>query len=457
MMKKILAIWLDYDGCFSDANIKGVRIKKCNTKGESRDGLDKTQPITFQGPIVTHIINAISELEPDEVQIGSFSNRQSLRIDNTNSDMKGTLSSFDVYEAFTQHVSALFPELNVKLNKFLLTDTYQEKYRTGQHWDAALEALAMNQNTSLTSEQLDGLSPAVNIKLIAHQFKEDLFYCKAHEVCADPNSYVQALIYDDLEPALESIYTLYEKHPNLLPHNFAANLFAFTSMTEIDARSGLSREETYRKQSVLQNESSAIFNARKTDVLPGADTNRPEHFPYRSFERETYYSKKNLAYDYLRNNKCSYVDRRALKICHHYHPMFTLIGTGRHNAKGHLLNRELNKHFLKSLGAGLCELWMNCVGTQSGESNGVWSGQETLNDKIVLVAKELLPRSRWSNSMSNKTTHYRIVRVHWPKLHDACFSETAASVARKNIIVPPINLNVFPRTSRHDLGHESEC
>jgi hypothetical protein len=389
-MKKVLQIWLDYDGCFNSANIRGTQKAWTKENGTTALILDKRQAIIFRGPIVDHIMRAIYELKPDEVEICSFSNRQDAQIDNLNNYGKSSLSSFEIYAAFAVHLQKIFTTIKITNNRFLLADTYQTKYREGYVWNESLRFLSNFNGIPFTKVAAEMVfPPQLKSTVTAHSLKIDLFYCKAHVACNNhPDALVHAIVYDDLEDALESIYTLYKERAELLPRNFSADLFAFTSITGLE-KSGQEKEQAYRAQSPLDTREPAPYSERETIVLPGADTRKPEQYPYHSLTGETLFKKKALAHAHFTAEGAapSIKDGPRLKISHPFHSAHRIFGSGMPKKDAHLLNIKLRDYFKTSAHPDESALWVRCPGSRSGIDLGAWNDSETLHDKISRIAE----------------------------------------------------------------------
>lgn len=423
--KKILAIWLDYDRCFYDGNVRTVEGTREAYKKSNEQWKMRYHELLFKGAIVDHVEQAIKELKPDEVQIASFSNRQNAYIDNLNSRMKVTHSSFNVYQEFTRFLQEKFPTITVKTNKFLLADTYMQAPRVGAAWDTAHHFFNMH-DRNLTDDELERCLPPLNIRVKAHEFKMDLFYCKAHQACQDKNSIVHAMVYDDLEAVLESNYKLYKENPDLLPKNFSADLFAYTALSGTEKKSGLSSRDHYLQQSPLRSigaESGALHSSEaskipleRLDVYPGADTNKPEHYPYHGFDGETYFNKKGLAINYfqLKRQDHAYISG-ILRCSASYNDQYRLQGTGSALSYGHTLNYRLKESMSKLPNQELAEYWVRCNGAQPGSQHGLWAGDETLHDKFIKVARSL-GGIVWPRALSPRSPSPVASETYWHEL-----------------------------------------
>lgn len=406
MSKKILAGLFDFDHCFYAENIDLSPIVRMHYKvaGASRI---RNIPFDFKGPIVDHFCKSIQHLDPDEIQVSSFSNRQDFYNDNNNSNANVTHSSFVVFTQFVKYLGELFPKKRVIVNKFLLADTYMPEYEPGKVWDASIKVLKKSGASYISNEYVRDLPKPLSIRVQAHEYKTDMFYIKAHQMSQESGTVVHALVYDDFEQALNNIHQLYSANPDFLPRNFSADLFAFTSLTKINQTSGLSEKEMYFQQSILSSKAAPFYSAfdyrrdgrpiergvidiervAKSDIFPGVDHGLPEHYPYQKHSSKVFYNKKDFVLSCLGEFHAD--GGNPLRDIKSYHePKHTLKGTGEINKSAHLFHPQLITNLEKKLDPELFESWRNCNVLEPGVRHGVWAGNETLVDFYRTVIKE---------------------------------------------------------------------
>jgi hypothetical protein len=444
-MKKILQFWIDYDGCFNSAHIKGSKTLFTNSKNKQVLMLEKNKPIIFKGPIIEHMCGAIFQLQPDLVEICTFSNRQDPKTDNKNCARFGSLSSYEIFTALTLHFQQLFPAVEIHNDQFLLADTYTQPYEPGKIWRDTLDKLSKKPDgTPFTDAQTKHFPEGV----IAHKHKIDLFYCKAQHACLQHGGdIVHAIGYDDSENILETLHKLYTQHPQLLPRNFSADLFAFTSMSDKDPEAEEVKEAAYLAPSPLRahGEKAVGFTAN-TCLLPGVEKSYPEPFPYTSLNGHTFFNKRKLVEYHIKNRLPIEYVKSALEVSLPFSPSLRICGSGLPNPNGHLLNKDLNTHFPTLIHGsttenGLADIWatMSDINT-SGHDSGAWAGSDSLLNIIFQLSRtprgNYFPSSKHLHASWLELQHNKYSRMRLPQLEQVLNMQTLPHTAKPTSACP---------------------